>query len=807
MPHSFCRTLALLCTSGLTLLPGLPAAAQAPVATPALPAAPTVPAPSPPLAPAVPAAAAPAPLPVVPPPFAPLSIAPPSAAPLSVGAAAEPAAPATAPIDPPARVGRVAALRGTVSFHAPSDTQWQAASLNAPVLAGDGLWTEPGATAALQVSASTVVLAPATELDVTALDGRAVAVAQGLGEVYLHLMALAPGEGWSLATPRGTVTMARDGRYVVLAGDTMHSTVVTVLEGAAQISGGPVAVSVAAGQAATLSGTDVVQASLGPASRDAFVAAELAAEQAIRRMPLPAPVLRMTGCESLAQYGTWSTQPQYGAIWYPQVDPGWVPYREGRWSWVEPWGWTWVDDAPWGFAPFHYGRWLQEGGRWGWVPLAPGVPLTAQPVYAPALVSFGSFAAGAAVGFGAAELAGGPAVGWVPLGPREPFLPAFRASSRYVQQVNVTSVTNVAVMRGAIARFDAGAGGQARPEAGGSFAGLANRGGATVMPAAAMVLSGPVGRAARPLPAGAPGAQAGGVLRPAIAGPPVGPVAGTAGMTPAAVRTLGLATPAGGPGALRPAAPGPTLGARGPGGRPPLAQAAAAAAAVTEAPAQRPAGPPAAAALPPLRPPGAPSLQPGGAPGPRLDRPEGAPAAPGGAQRPEGPAPSGGGAPNARPPAPAPAMREEHVAPGPQPARAAPATPPPQAAREEARPPGGVAPPARAPQGRPTEARPPVQASQPRPPQPGAPRPAVPQPSAPRPPVPQPRPPEPRPSQPRPEQRAPAPRPPQQEARPAPRPEPPRPQPAPQQRLAPQQRPQPQHQAPQRPQEGPHEHH
>ena len=23
-----------------------------------------------------------------------------------------------------------------------------------------------------------------------------------------------------------------------------------------------------------------------------------------------------------------------------------------------PWGWTWVDDAPWGFAPFHYGRWV-----------------------------------------------------------------------------------------------------------------------------------------------------------------------------------------------------------------------------------------------------------------------------------------------------------------------------------------------------------------------------------------------------------------------------------------------------------------
>ena len=56
------------------------------------------------------------------------------------------------------------------------------------------------------------------------------------------------------------------------------------------------------------------------------------------------------------------------AVWYPNVYPGWAPYREGHWAWVEPWGWTWVDDAPWGFAPFHYGRWVNVGGRWGWVP-------------------------------------------------------------------------------------------------------------------------------------------------------------------------------------------------------------------------------------------------------------------------------------------------------------------------------------------------------------------------------------------------------------------------------------------------------
>ena len=68
------------------------------------------------------------------------------------------------------------------------------------------------------------------------------------------------------------------------------------------------------------------------------------------------------------QYGVMVRQPEYGQVWYPQVAPDWVPYREGSWAYVAPWGWTWVDSEPWGFAPFHYGRWADIGGRWGWVP-------------------------------------------------------------------------------------------------------------------------------------------------------------------------------------------------------------------------------------------------------------------------------------------------------------------------------------------------------------------------------------------------------------------------------------------------------
>ena len=109
----------------------------------------------------------------------------------------------------------------------------------------------------------------------------------------------------------------------------------------------------------------------------------------------------MTGYEDLDEYGAWQPTTEYGNVWFPRaVAADWAPYRDGRWVWVEPWGWTWVDNAPWGFAPFHYGRWVQVGTRWGWWP----GERVARPVYAPALVAFfggDNFGVSVSVGAGA----------------------------------------------------------------------------------------------------------------------------------------------------------------------------------------------------------------------------------------------------------------------------------------------------------------------------------------------------------------------------------------------------------------------
>ena len=111
-------------------------------------------------------------------------------------------------------------------------------------------------------------------------------------------------------------------------------------------------------------------------------------------------------------------------------------------------------------------------------------------------------------------------VGWIPLGPREPYYPPYRVSQTYVRNVNVSNVTNVTVYR-------QGPGGQRPP--------LANRAAATLVPAAAMVGSRNVASLAEPVPQGA--FQPGGVLRGAA---PVMPNRGTLGVTPAVARQLRL---------------------------------------------------------------------------------------------------------------------------------------------------------------------------------------------------------------------------------------------------------------------------
>jgi len=556
--------------------------------------------------------------------------------------------------DPPERAGWLAQISGTVSFHTPDTDQWSPAAMNYPVASGDAFWTEPNGSAQVVISDSRIALAGGTELDVATLDPNGLQATVPQGEIYLRLRDLAANETWSVQTPRGMVTFSGTGRYDVAAGDTQNPTTVTVLDGAAQVSGPGLSLQVGPGQTATITGADTFQGSVGPAQMDAF----LTAMQQPERPPpgsavAPPPVVaQMPGGDDLSAYGTWSETTDYGNVWYPQVAAGWVPYGDGRWAYIAPWGWTWVDAAPWGFTPFHYGRWVDVRGRWGWTPGE--VRVAGPPVYAPALVAF--IGLGVGVGIGAALASG--RIGWVPLGPREAYHPWYHTSEGYLRSVNRRDVTNVTVINNRNVTIN----------------NFANRGAATVVPASAMTASRPVRQVAQRVDP-----QMLATARPVIGASPIRPTAATAGITPGLARQMQLAPAPAGVAAVPHMAPGPTIHAplaQGVAARPPLRNPAERPGAAPAPGGLRPAGAAAPGAMPALRPPGA---REGGPP--PIEH-----AAPGSAGETHAATPAGVARPGAPPPGserPAPISPIEPSRPA-EPQVAHPSVPPPQQAERPA---------------------------------------------------------------------------------------------------------------------------
>jgi hypothetical protein len=338
--------------------------------------------------------------------------------------------------DPPAIAGSLAAIAGSVSFHAAGETQWSPATLNYPVTNGEGFWTEPQASATIDVADNLVVLDESTEFDVTTLDNTQFVASEAQGAVFVQLKNLAAGQTLVVNTPRGSVQIVQAGKYEIVAGDTNDATTVTVVQGAAHITGTNVALDVGPNQTAAITGSDTLQGTVGVMQEDAFLKTQmqLSAQQPAA---VPPECRAMTGGEQLASYGSFTQSAQYGQVWYPHDIPSnWAPYRDGHWAYVSPWGWTWIDNARWGFAPFHYGRWTHIEGRWGWLPGggAPYVP-GSYPIYSPALVSFVGVGA-VGLGFSLDIGVGGYAPAWIPLGPREPYYPWYHTREGYFGRIN-----------------------------------------------------------------------------------------------------------------------------------------------------------------------------------------------------------------------------------------------------------------------------------------------------------------------------------------------------------------------------------
>ena len=338
--------------------------------------------------------------------------------------------------DPPGRVARLNYIQGSVSFQPGGETDWVQANPNRPLTTGDSLWADRDSRGELHTGSTAIRLGSETGITFLNLDDRNVQIQLAQGSMNIRVLRMEGGDAFEIDTPNLAFTLQRPGEYRVDVDPNGGSTVVTVREGEGDATGGGSEYHMDSGDEATFSGTDSLTYDGGEAgppddfdrwcrSRDDREDHSISAHYVSRDVP---------GYDDLDDNGDWQDTPDYGYAWFPTtVAVGWAPYRFGHWVFVAPWGWTWVEDEPWGFAPFHYGRWAEYGGRWCWVP----GPVVVRPVYAPALVVFvGGAHFGASLAFG-----GGGGVAWFPLGPREVYVPPYHVSERYVQRVNITNTT------------------------------------------------------------------------------------------------------------------------------------------------------------------------------------------------------------------------------------------------------------------------------------------------------------------------------------------------------------------------------
>ncbi len=336
--------------------------------------------------------------------------------------------------DPPGRVGRLNYSQGPVSFRPAGEDDWVTAVPNRPMVTGDDLWADENSRAEVHIGSTALRLGSRTGITFLNLDDHNTQIRLAQGSLILKVRHLDDDDSYEVDTPNIAFTLLQPGVYRMDVSEDGSQTITTVWHGRGRVTGGGFTYTVVANQSATFTGNEQhLDYDLGQIpDRDDFDNWAFERDYHEDRADSANYVSReMTGYEDLDQYGDWSYVAGYGPCWRPRaVVVGWAPYRYGHWVYVGPWGWTWVEDEPWGFAPFHYGRWAFAGGGWYWVP----GPVVVRPVWAPAMVAF----VGGGPGF---RYAGGVGVGWFPLAPGEVYVPGYRVSRGYVNNVNITNTT------------------------------------------------------------------------------------------------------------------------------------------------------------------------------------------------------------------------------------------------------------------------------------------------------------------------------------------------------------------------------
>ena len=254
---------------------------------------------------------------------------------------------------------------------------------------GDNLWVDRDGRAEIDYGGGQFRLAGDTNLHVSRLDDRQLALFIAPGRVIVRVRMLEPDDSVRVDTPTTQITLTRPGLYRIDVASDSPQTTVIVREGEAQVATDAGAVQVLPGQIGIVvgrAGRAAPTSATAAASTDSTRGARRATASTKRRgnttYVSPADGRRTPISTRTERGRPIPTTAPSGSRRASRPTGRRIATAAGRGS--SGWGYTWVDDAPWGYAPFHYGRWAFIGGRWGWCPGA----FVARPVWAPALVAW-----------------------------------------------------------------------------------------------------------------------------------------------------------------------------------------------------------------------------------------------------------------------------------------------------------------------------------------------------------------------------------------------------------------------------------
>jgi hypothetical protein len=326
-----------------------------------------------------------------------------------------------------ARYARLGELEGQVEVQLDPAGAWQPGRRNLPLPESAWIRTSSGARAEIELDeGSAVRLGPESLLELSDLvklstDQRITVVSLDRGLAYLT-GAAEDNDSLVIAVPGAEVSLRQRAAVRVAARETVSEA--AVLEGRPRFSSPEVELDLKAGQLIRIEPSSsgrfylynevpAYETDRWSQGRDRALAATGSAGHV--------PGLR-GGLADLDAAGAWIQSPEFGAVWKPNEQAGWAPFRNGKWVWYDGLGYTWISNDQWGWLPYHYGRWMRMaplGWFWvpgkdgifspgeaywvrgkdfaGWGPLAPGeewIPQSRPQLYTRATTTFARFNAG-----------------------------------------------------------------------------------------------------------------------------------------------------------------------------------------------------------------------------------------------------------------------------------------------------------------------------------------------------------------------------------------------------------------------------